>query len=165
MRGCRRARPPSGRADDLDRRLPSAAAAGVDLGLYHRALPPRRSAATSACLLRRRRHASVGLRGQPCPGIGDDLLGLVLVDLHVSALCLSSVSIIQRDGVRFWRRSTPTKNVGPFVLPLAEGVGFEPTFPFGIPVFKTGALSRSATPPYGLSLSASPNAAIIVPHS
>ena len=30
---------------------------------------------------------------------------------------------------------------------LAEGVGFEPTFPFRIPVFKTGALNHSATPP------------------
>ena len=32
---------------------------------------------------------------------------------------------------------------------LAEGVGFEPTFPCGIPVFKTGALVHSATPPLG----------------
>ena len=30
---------------------------------------------------------------------------------------------------------------------LAEGVGFEPTMPCGIPVFKTGAFDRSATPP------------------
>ena len=30
---------------------------------------------------------------------------------------------------------------------MAEGVGFEPTLPFGKPVFKTGALNRSATPP------------------
>ena len=29
----------------------------------------------------------------------------------------------------------------------AEGVGFEPTMGFPIPVFKTGALSRSAIPP------------------
>jgi hypothetical protein len=27
-------------------------------------------------------------------------------------------------------------------------VGFEPTIPFGMPVFKTGAFNRSATPPY-----------------
>ena len=33
---------------------------------------------------------------------------------------------------------------------MAEGVGFEPTLPFGKPVFKTGALSRSATPPAGI---------------
>jgi hypothetical protein len=32
-------------------------------------------------------------------------------------------------------------------LRLAEGVGFEPTDPFGSPVFKTGALNRSAIPP------------------
>ena len=31
---------------------------------------------------------------------------------------------------------------------LAEGVGFEPTKPCGIPVFKTGAFDRSATPPF-----------------
>ncbi len=30
---------------------------------------------------------------------------------------------------------------------MAEGVGFEPTRPFGLPVFKTGAFNRSATPP------------------
>ena len=36
---------------------------------------------------------------------------------------------------------------------VAEGVGFEPTFPFGIPVFKTGALSRSATPPVAVAVS------------
>ena len=29
----------------------------------------------------------------------------------------------------------------------AEEVGFEPTMPCGIPVFKTGAFDRSATPP------------------
>ncbi len=30
---------------------------------------------------------------------------------------------------------------------MAEGVGFEPTRPYGLPVFKTGALNRYATPP------------------
>jgi hypothetical protein len=30
---------------------------------------------------------------------------------------------------------------------MAEGVGFEPTDPCGSPVFKTGALNRSAIPP------------------
>ena len=30
---------------------------------------------------------------------------------------------------------------------VAEGVGFEPTIPGGIPVFKTGAFVRSAIPP------------------
>ena len=29
----------------------------------------------------------------------------------------------------------------------AEGVGFEPTNTFVLPVFKTGAIGRSATPP------------------
>ena len=29
----------------------------------------------------------------------------------------------------------------------ADGVGFEPTNPFGLPVFKTGAFDRSATHP------------------
>ena len=34
------------------------------------------------------------------------------------------------------------------VLPMrAEGVRFELTRPFGLPVFKTGAINRSATPP------------------
>src|SRR5580704_3747530 len=32
---------------------------------------------------------------------------------------------------------------------MAEGVGFEPTMPCGIPVFKTGAFDHSATPPDG----------------
>jgi hypothetical protein len=30
---------------------------------------------------------------------------------------------------------------------MAEGVGFEPTSPFGLPVFKTSAFDRSAIPP------------------
>ena len=34
---------------------------------------------------------------------------------------------------------------------LAEGVGFEPTEPFGSPVFKTGAIDHSTTPPLGCS--------------
>jgi hypothetical protein len=33
---------------------------------------------------------------------------------------------------------------------LAEGVRFELTRPFGLPVFKTGAINRSATPPGAL---------------
>lgn len=34
-----------------------------------------------------------------------------------------------------------------WLLSLAEEVGFEPTIGFPIPVFKTGALNRSAIPP------------------
>ena len=34
-------------------------------------------------------------------------------------------------------------------MKMAEGVGFEPTEPFGSPVFKTGAIDHSATPPEG----------------
>ncbi len=33
------------------------------------------------------------------------------------------------------------------LLELAEGVGFEPTRTFALPVFKTGAINRSTTPP------------------
>ena len=32
-------------------------------------------------------------------------------------------------------------------ISVAEGVRFELTRPFGLPVFKTGAINRSATPP------------------
>ncbi len=32
-------------------------------------------------------------------------------------------------------------------IKAAEGVRFELTRPFGLPVFKTGAINRSATPP------------------
>jgi hypothetical protein len=34
-----------------------------------------------------------------------------------------------------------------FIINVAEGVRFELTRPFGLPVFKTGAINRSATPP------------------
>lgn len=34
-------------------------------------------------------------------------------------------------------------------IKMAEGVRFELTRPFGPPVFKTGAINRSATPPGG----------------
>ena len=33
------------------------------------------------------------------------------------------------------------------LIELAEGVGFEPTRAFALPVFKTGAINRSTTPP------------------
>ena len=33
------------------------------------------------------------------------------------------------------------------IIKVAEGVRFELTRPFGLPVFKTGAINRSATPP------------------
>ena len=33
------------------------------------------------------------------------------------------------------------------IIRMAEGVRFELTRPFGLPVFKTGAINRSATPP------------------
>ena len=36
---------------------------------------------------------------------------------------------------------------------MAEGVRFELTRPFGLPVFKTGAINRSATPPENLAIS------------
>ena len=32
-------------------------------------------------------------------------------------------------------------------FPLAEGAGFEPASPLGLPVFKTGAINHSAIPP------------------
>ena len=32
-------------------------------------------------------------------------------------------------------------------IEMAEGVRFELTRPFSLPVFKTGAINRSATPP------------------
>ena len=35
---------------------------------------------------------------------------------------------------------------------MAEGVGIEPTSPFGLPVFKTGAIDRSAIPPVAVTL-------------
>ena len=37
---------------------------------------------------------------------------------------------------------------------MAEGVGFEPTRACALPVFKTGAINRSATPP-GVALDCS----------
>src|SRR5712672_2555436 len=37
-------------------------------------------------------------------------------------------------------------------IKAAEGVRFELTRPFGLPVFKTGAINRSATPPEKLAL-------------
>ena len=37
----------------------------------------------------------------------------------------------------------------------AEGVRFELTRPFGLPVFKTGAINRSATPPGAIRVAGS----------
>ena len=45
-------------------------------------------------------------------------------------------------------RSHPTlHNKNPLRRLMAEEVGFEPTEPCGSPVFKTGAIDHSATPP------------------
>jgi hypothetical protein len=46
---------------------------------------------------------------------------------------------------------TPSESAQTIALPdsptMAEGVGFEPTEPCGSPVFKTGAIDHSTTPP------------------
>jgi hypothetical protein len=39
------------------------------------------------------------------------------------------------------------------IINETEGVRFELTRPFGLPVFKTGAINRSATPPKKLVIS------------
>jgi len=47
-------------------------------------------------------------------------------------------------------KKSPARTQGQFcnyLILLAEGVGFEPTDPFGPPDFKTGAFDRSATLP------------------
>ena len=44
-------------------------------------------------------------------------------------------------------RSSPTKQGENIAIPGAEGVGFEPTNTFVLPVFKTGSFSLSLTPP------------------
>jgi hypothetical protein len=46
-----------------------------------------------------------------------------------------------------WILNPPRLPVSPIQQSLAEEVGFEPTEPFGPPVFKTGAISRSAILP------------------
>ena len=47
---------------------------------------------------------------------------------------------------RFDRR--PARFAWPAENRMAEGVGFEPTVPFGTAVFKTAAFNHSATPPW-----------------
>ena len=41
---------------------------------------------------------------------------------------------------------------GQGLVQMAEGQGFEPWMPLGMPVFKTGAFNRSATPPKGRNI-------------
>ena len=48
---------------------------------------------------------------------------------------------------RLVRRLAPHRTAFESHHLLAEGVGFEPTIGFPMPVFKTGAFNRSATPP------------------
>ena len=52
------------------------------------------------------------------------------------------------------RGAKPFERERKILLPItglrAEGVGFEPTRPFGLPVFKTGAINHSTTPPENL---------------
>ncbi len=46
-----------------------------------------------------------------------------------------------------WNEETNPLHSKSWQPEVVEGVGFEPTIPFGMPVFKTGAFNRSATPP------------------
>ena len=55
-----------------------------------------------------------------------------------------SIVLLCETVMQFAARARSTRN--------AEGVRFELTRPFGLPVFKTGAINRSATPPGKLSL-------------
>jgi hypothetical protein len=45
------------------------------------------------------------------------------------------------------RRLAATRSLRSGALPQAEGEGFEPSMVLPMPVFKTGAIGRSATPP------------------
>jgi hypothetical protein len=45
------------------------------------------------------------------------------------------------------KRPAAAQGVGQGRKQVAEGVGFEPTVPFGTPVFETGTFGHSVTPP------------------
>ena len=45
---------------------------------------------------------------------------------------------------------------------VAEGVGFEPTRAFALPVFKTGAINHSTTPPDVSGIMHSSTAAVLI---
>ena len=59
----------------------------------------------------------------------------------------------RRKGAKVKRRDSEHRRTAKGELLTAnhklrtEGVGFEPTDPFGSPVFKTGAINRSTIPP------------------
>jgi uncharacterized protein (DUF1684 family) len=59
--------------------------------------------------------------------------------------------LLQRDPSLGWISTDDLRNamqrLPDVTMILAEGVRFELTRPFGLPVFKTGAINRSATPP------------------
>ena len=56
----------------------------------------------------------------------------------------------RRDStIRQVRLQVASEQHGCPVRSMAEAEGFEPPMPFDMPVFKTGAFSRSATPPSG----------------
>ena len=79
--------------------------------------------------------------------VGEDALRLVLVDLHLSTHSRSRMIPFRpmAEGEGF-----PTSRPNPglrAVIALAEGEGFEPPSGQAEAVFKTAALSRSATPP------------------
>ncbi len=64
-----------------------------------------------------------------------------------------------RSPKKFTGRDAQDSRLGASVLErprwpigLAEGVGFEPTRACALPVFKTGAINRSTTPPLGSGL-------------
>jgi hypothetical protein len=64
---------------------------------------------------------------------------------------VSSVASLNPRGRPFPSRRRPLSTLTRMTvaLKLAEAEGFEPPDPLGSPVFKTGAIGRSATPPWG----------------
>src|SRR5436190_2763416 len=85
-----------------------------------------------------------GLQDAPRPRMGTELWGGSLTtgrNFFFAAIALSSHEHIAMSRLIFC-----CARVG---LKKAEGVRFELTRPFGLPVFKTGAINRSATPPSG----------------
>jgi hypothetical protein len=70
--------------------------------------------------------------------------------VRASLLTLARDAPHQSNGVRISAvpHATPSDSARLFdVVKLAEGVGFEPTKACALPVFKTGAINRSTTPP------------------
>ena len=76
------------------------------------------------------------------------MMGAALIKATVAPIIVRAAYVLSSKGVITRVQYPHIKRCEPLGMEDAEEVGFEPTEPCGSPVFKTGAINRSTTPPW-----------------